>query len=177
MSTFYAISFVQSLLTTSLMAFRIWSADSRAAKYRTNKSYLLAMLRTFVESTTLQLLFEIIVLAFYAAGLNAQYIILETITPIVVRVCLVPCRVSPNRACLQATTFNAITVRIELRSSEKLTSLSHSSQHHDTEHNAHTVNTIGFILMRPIAINIKQDVEAHGVTGSRSNTELNFDRK
>ena len=60
---------------------------------------------------------------------------------------------------MQAITFNAITIRIAFRSSDKL-SLSRSSQQ-ATSAEAQ-VATIGSIPMRPIAINIRKDVEAHG---------------
>lgn len=83
-STFYAVSFIQSLLTTGLMAYRIWTADRHAAKYRADKGNLMPILRILVESAALQLIIEIIVLGLYAGGNNAQYILLETITPSVV---------------------------------------------------------------------------------------------
>ena len=83
-TTFYAISFVQSFLTTTLMAYRIWSADRRSAKYRTTKGNLLPVLRILVESAALQLIVELILLALYAANISAQYILLELVTPLVV---------------------------------------------------------------------------------------------
>ena len=56
----------------------------------------------------------------------------------------------------QAITFNAITIRIALRSEESLT-LNRSQPHASGNH----VATIGTIPLRPIAINIRKDVEAH----------------
>lgn len=100
------MSFVQSLLTTGLMAYRIWSADRRSARYRADTGNLMPILRILVESAALQLLVEMLVLIFYASGLNSQYILLETITPLVVRgtrsLCYRPaadyrlCRPSPS---------------------------------------------------------------------------------
>ena len=69
---------------------------------------------------------------------------------------------TPIRAVGNATafcTFNAITIRIALRSEEALNSLSHSSQR-QTASEQHPIPTIGSIPMRPIAINIHKDVEA-----------------
>ncbi|KAF7795068.1 hypothetical protein EIP86_006212 [Pleurotus ostreatoroseus] len=140
-TAFYAVSFVQSFLTTSLMAYRIWQADRRSAKFRASEGSLLPVLRILVESAALQLVVEFVLLVLYAANENAQYILLELVTPLV------------------AITFNAITIRIAFRSSDKL-SLSRSSQQ-ATSAEAQ-VATIGSIPMRPIAINIRKDVEAHG---------------
>ena len=85
-ATFYAIAFVQSFLTTTLMAYRIWDTDRRSAKYRASGSNLIPLLRILVESAALQLLVELLLLALYAANINAQYILLELVTPLVVRV-------------------------------------------------------------------------------------------
>lgn len=152
-SAFYAVSLVQSLLTTGLMAYRIWRTDRRSAQYRLEKTGLMPVLRILVESAALQLIVELVVLAFYAGGLNAQYVLLETITPIV------------------AITFNAITIRIALRSSEAL-SMSKSSQQRSDHAPQHT---FGSIPMRPIAVNIKRDVEAHG--DGRSDSDVVLDQK
>lgn len=85
-TTFYSISVVQSGMTTSLMAFRIWQTDRRSAKYRTNKEgNLMPILRILVESAAAQFVTEIILLALYAANYNAQYLLLEPVTPMVVR--------------------------------------------------------------------------------------------
>ena len=84
-SAFYATSFIQSFLTTFLMAYRIGMADRKTAKYRMSSGSLMPVLRILVESAALQLVIELIVLILYACNHNTQYILLETITPIVVR--------------------------------------------------------------------------------------------
>lgn len=84
-SAFYATSFVQSFLTTFLMAYRIGMADRKTAKYRTSSGSLMPVLRILVESAAFQLVIEFIVLILYACNHNTQYILLETITPSVVR--------------------------------------------------------------------------------------------
>lgn len=84
-TSFYAVSFTQSFLTTSLMAYRIWQADRRSAKFRTSEGNLLPVLRILVESAALQLLVEFVLLVLYALNQNAQYILLELVTPLVVR--------------------------------------------------------------------------------------------
>ncbi|PSR78629.1 hypothetical protein PHLCEN_2v7376 [Hermanssonia centrifuga] len=148
-TAFYAVSFTQSLLTTGLMAFRIWNADRRTAKYRTTKGNLLPVLRILIESAAMQLAVEFVLLILYVANVNAQYILLELVTPLV------------------AITFNAITIRIALRQQEGL-GLSHSSQQQQQHATEPQVATIGSIPMRTIAINIQKDYEAHNDGRSES---------
>ncbi|GJE97188.1 hypothetical protein PsYK624_134010 [Phanerochaete sordida] len=142
---FYALSFAQSLLTTGLMAYRIWSSDRRSLKYRLNKQGLMPYLRILVESAALQLILELIALIFYAASMNAQYVVTEMLTPAV------------------GITFNAITIRIALRSSEAFMNMKSSSRPRASEF-AGPAQTIGgtTIPMRPITISIRQDMETDG---------------
>ena len=85
---------------TGLIVYRILQINNGIASQDITRvggnRKLTRVVRILVESAALQLIVEIIVLAFYAAGLNAQYILLEMITPIVVRV-PVPCRVMRSR--------------------------------------------------------------------------------
>ena len=67
------------------MAFRIWQTDRRSKQYRADKSTLLPVMRILIESAALQLLVEFILLILYAINLNAQFILLEIVTPLVVR--------------------------------------------------------------------------------------------
>lgn len=50
-----------------------------------NSGGLLSVIRILIESAALQLIAELILLAFYSADMNAQFIMLEAITPLVVR--------------------------------------------------------------------------------------------
>lgn len=85
-ATFYSIAFVQSLLTTGFMAYKIWRTDRQSAGFRTQESHLLPIVRILIESAALQLFVEVLLLALYAANYNAQYILLEIVTPLVVSV-------------------------------------------------------------------------------------------
>ncbi|TCD71375.1 hypothetical protein EIP91_011146 [Steccherinum ochraceum] len=158
-STFYSVAVVQSTMTTGLMAYKIWKTDRRSASYRANahESSLLPVLRILVESASLQLFVEIILLALYEANYNAQYILLEIVTPLV------------------GITFTAITIRLALRMSGALDSTKSTGTHPTTlsgTQNAQ-ITTIGSMPMRPIAINIthdvhlKQDVESGTYTHYR----------
>lgn len=146
-TTFYSISVVQSGMTTSLMAFRIWQTDRRSAKYRTNKEgNLMPILRILVESAAAQFVTEIILLALYAANYNAQYLLLEPVTPMV------------------GITFGAITIRIALHQSKTMMSTRSGVSHVSHGTDVGPIATIGSIPMRPmpISISITKDVEAHG---------------
>jgi hypothetical protein len=81
---FYSLAVVQNVLTTGLLGYRIWSTDRRTADTRAGQGNLLPVLRILVESAALQVVVEIILLALYAANINAQYILLEIVTPLVV---------------------------------------------------------------------------------------------
>lgn len=158
-TVFYALSFVQSLLTTGLMAYRIWSSERFSTKYHSRRKWLLPYLRILVESAALQLIAEFIVLVLYAAKVNAQYIFLETLTPLV------------------AITFNAITIRIAMRSSESLIMKDAERQYlsgYTTGCMAtHTIGGHAIPQSQIISISIKQDVE----TDRRSDYEDHYGPK
>lgn len=68
------------------MAFRIWQTDKRSAGYRTNRQgNLMPILRILIESASIQFITEVVLLALYCANYNAQYLLLELVTPLVVR--------------------------------------------------------------------------------------------
>ncbi len=70
-------------MTTALMAFRIWRTSAKSAQYKTENA-LLPVVRILIESAALQLVVEIVLLVLYARDVNAQYILLELVTPTVV---------------------------------------------------------------------------------------------
>lgn len=67
------------------MAYRIWQTDRRSAAYRADSGNLMPVLRILVESAALQFVVEVILLILYSINYNAQYILLEIVTPLVVR--------------------------------------------------------------------------------------------
>lgn len=127
--TFYSVAVVQNIMTTGLMSYRIWLSHRSSAAYVTGKG-LLPVARILIESAALQLIAEIILLALYSRDINAQYILLECVTPIV------------------GITFNVITMRIRLHTLEK-----HSMTSSDR------VRTIGSMASRRIQVDITQDIE------------------
>jgi len=133
--TFYSIAVILNILTTSLMSYRIYKTHRKSSAYAVGKGSLLTVFRILVESAALQLVVEIVLLSLFAANINAQYILLESVTSVV------------------GITFNVITLRIKLHAMSKPTNHSSSSG---------PVQTIGSVPVRPrIHINITQDTEDH----------------
>ncbi|KAF7423932.1 hypothetical protein PC9H_009230 [Pleurotus ostreatus] len=130
---FYAIAVVQNIITTSLMAFRIWRTSTKSAQYKTENA-LLPIARILIESAALQLVVEILLLALYSRTVNAQYILLELVTPTV------------------GITFNAITIRIKLRAMS-------NSANSTVFSRSEPVQTIGSMPMKRIKVDITTQME------------------
>lgn len=81
---FYSLAVALNIITTSLMSYRIVQAHRNSAAYTRGRSRLISVLRVLIESAALQLIVEIVLLALYSNDINAQYILLESVTPIVV---------------------------------------------------------------------------------------------
>lgn len=80
----YSIAVVLNSITTGLLIYRIWTIHKESPSYRLGNGKTAPIVRLLIDSGALQLPCEVILLALYASGLNAQYIMLECITPIVV---------------------------------------------------------------------------------------------
>nr|GAT49638.1 predicted protein [Mycena chlorophos] len=132
-TTFYSIAVAQNIMTTSLMAYRLWSVDARSAAHRIHRCPFIHVLRILVESAALYLFVEIL-LSLYSINLNAQYILLEIVPPIV------------------GITINVITIRINMRSFDERKEATGVSV------GSHPVQTLGSLPMRRMVI--RRDVEA-----------------
>ncbi|KAJ7167683.1 hypothetical protein C8R46DRAFT_1218609 [Mycena filopes] len=145
--TFYALAVAQNIITTSLMAWRIAATERQSSAYRLGQGNLMPILRILVESAALYLVAEMILLILYASNNNAQFIALESITPIV------------------GITFNAITIRITMRSQTSSSAPTTESHH----------QTIGSLPLRPIAVNITStmntDYDVEGQRGKGQDTD------
>jgi len=137
-TTFYVVAVVQNTITTSLMAYRLWITEKESANYRVGKGTFLPVMRILIESAALYLTAELILLVVYKTGSqsNAQYIMLDSITPIV------------------GITFCAITIRITLRSRQEYFVSTRTTKMDFALPSSH--QTIGQIPMRPLAVNITQ---------------------
>ncbi|KAF8142258.1 hypothetical protein K438DRAFT_1692179 [Mycena galopus ATCC 62051] len=132
---YFSVAVVQNVITTGLMALRLWKMDRKSARIRVGGGLVLPVLRILLESAALYLFVQILLLAFYSVNYNAQFIVLETITPVV------------------GITFGMITLRILLRSQESSRSSSEAQQ------------TIRAMPLRRIAVNITTQIEEDGTDG------------
>lgn len=84
MTSFYALGLAQNLLTTLLIAYRIWWMDRRTGRYRVDNSFSLKpVIVIFLESASLYVLAQMVLLVLYPLGLNAQYVVVQCVTPLV----------------------------------------------------------------------------------------------
>ncbi|KAJ4490604.1 hypothetical protein J3R30DRAFT_111998 [Lentinula aciculospora] len=130
---FFPLTVALNIITTSLMSYRIWYTHRQSSLYSRGNSQLMSVMRILVESATLQLLIEILLLALYSSDINAQYIVIESIASVV------------------GITFNALTIRIKLQSM--------SARGSDSSLNGTHAQTIGRMPTRRIQVNISRDEE------------------
>ncbi|KAJ7293927.1 hypothetical protein C8J57DRAFT_1553552 [Mycena rebaudengoi] len=140
---FYATAVAQNIITTGLMATRLWKVETESARYRQGGGSLLPVLKIMVESASLYLFVEAILLSLYAANLNSQYILLEIVTPIV------------------GITFNAIAIGISLRSRQQSVNL--SSMERTADRDRHTVGSIPMrhIVMSRSKTGSEEDIDTY----------------
>ncbi|KAJ3775200.1 hypothetical protein FB446DRAFT_638356 [Lentinula raphanica] len=126
---FFSLTVASNIVTTSLTSYRIWNTHRQSAMYTglEGDHRLKSVLRILVESAALQLVVQIFLLALYTSGINAQYIILESIASI-------------------GITFNALTIRI------KLESMSTTEVHSDVEG---ATQTIGRMPTRRLQVHVE----------------------
>ncbi|KAJ7272946.1 hypothetical protein C8J57DRAFT_1316076 [Mycena rebaudengoi] len=141
---FYATAVAQNIITTGLMAFRLWQVEKQSARYRKGGGSLMPVLEIMVESAALYLFVEIILLSLYAANLNSQYILLEIVTPIV------------------GITFNAIAIGVNLRSRQQYVNPGSVQRTFDRER-----QTISSVPMRHIVIQIESEQVNDTYSGSK----------
>ncbi|KAJ8517272.1 hypothetical protein ONZ45_g5513 [Pleurotus djamor] len=135
--SFYVLAVAQNIITTSLMAYRLWNTSRKTAQFKATENRLLPILRIIVESAALQLLVEILLLALYAQRLNAQHILLELVAAVV------------------GITFNAITLRIRLMA----VASSRTTPSEFRLSKIEPIQTIGSAPSRRVKINMVTEVE------------------
>lgn len=150
-TTFYSIAVAQNIITTGLMALRLWQGEKESTRYRLGGGVFLPAIRILVESAALYLFVEILLLSLYAVNYNAQYILLEIVTPIVVGLSFSHVYYTAN--LWQGITFSTITVRISMRAHHRAQLTGQSGG------NSTGRQTFGSIPLRPIAVNITTRVE------------------
>ncbi|KAK1220235.1 hypothetical protein PQX77_017021 [Marasmius sp. AFHP31] len=152
---------VVNTITTSLMAFRIWTTQITSSKYLTmTPSKLGPVLRILLESAMIQLIAEAFLLAFFLGKVPAMNVTLDAITPVI------------------AITFNTLTLRIKLYNFRENNRMSLPPILVDGVHPP----TIGSVPMPPLPVEVDissaqdiwgDDLEAHEIhpTTSRHQSE------
>jgi hypothetical protein len=82
---FFSTAVAQNIITTGLMSLRLWQREKRSAQYRTSRGVFIPILLILVESAGLYLFVETLLLTLYAVNYNAQFILLEAVTPVIAR--------------------------------------------------------------------------------------------
>ncbi|KAL0574163.1 hypothetical protein V5O48_007791 [Marasmius crinis-equi] len=119
-----------NILTTFLMAWRIWTTHATSSKYLMTPSRLAPILKILLESAILQSIAEILLLVFYVRRMNAMFILLDAITPLI------------------AITFNTLTIRIKLH---------HFKEEHESNGGGFNPPTIGSLPMHRLRIDTDTD--------------------
>ncbi|KAJ7734988.1 hypothetical protein B0H16DRAFT_1892335 [Mycena metata] len=94
---FFSVAVAQNIITTTLMAVRLWLTEQKSMRFRMGSGAFLPVIRILVESAALYLFLEILLLVFSALNYNVQYILQDAMTPVI------------------GITFGLIMVRIILR--------------------------------------------------------------
>ncbi|EJT99281.1 hypothetical protein DACRYDRAFT_82382 [Dacryopinax primogenitus] len=79
----YTLTMVQNIITTSLIAFRLWRHERQIGDYRTGNFSLTSIIQIILESAAIYVAAQVVLLVTYACSDNAQYVLLEIITPLV----------------------------------------------------------------------------------------------
>ena len=85
MQVFYALAVLGNLLPTGFMVYRLWTSHHKSARSGVKTpSILYPVVRILVESASLQLIVEAVLLGTFDSGRTEQFIVLPLVVPIVV---------------------------------------------------------------------------------------------
>jgi len=94
-TTFYVLALVQIITSTSLIAYRLWDRERHISQYRASTFSFLPVMHIVIESAATYVLAQLVLVILYAIDDNAQYVVLESITPLIgIVFCLVITRVA-----------------------------------------------------------------------------------
>ena len=82
MDTIYALAFVQNIMTTGLLAYRIWQQHRKSQGVVASAISLIPLVRIIIESASIYLLNLLILIILYALDSNGQFIAQEAIVPV-----------------------------------------------------------------------------------------------
>ncbi|KAJ8074020.1 hypothetical protein PM082_012310 [Marasmius tenuissimus] len=121
MQMFYALAVLGNLLPTGLMVYRLWTAHHKSANSGIKTpSILYPVVRILVESASLQLLVEVVILGTFDSGRTEQFIVVPLIVPIV------------------GITFSLITIRIKLVASDTVSTSGGRSTYPSSLHSSNS---------------------------------------
>ncbi|THU76167.1 hypothetical protein K435DRAFT_974535 [Dendrothele bispora CBS 962.96] len=81
-NAFFAMSLFTNLISTSLLAFKIWTVNKEASKYRTTPGVLGPILRVIIDSGILYSVTLILTLITFISRSNSQFIFLDLLMPV-----------------------------------------------------------------------------------------------
>ncbi|KZT50801.1 hypothetical protein CALCODRAFT_521760 [Calocera cornea HHB12733] len=79
----YCLSVAQNLITTTLIAFRLWHHERQIAAYRKSGFSLLPIMLIIVESAAIYLAAQLLALILLLVNDNASFTMLELLTPLI----------------------------------------------------------------------------------------------
>ncbi|KAJ7788605.1 hypothetical protein B0H14DRAFT_3504006 [Mycena olivaceomarginata] len=82
-TVFFSTAVAQNIITTGLMALRLWQREKRSTQYRISRGGFIPILLILMESAALYLFVETLLLTLYEVNYNAQFIVLEAVTPVI----------------------------------------------------------------------------------------------
>ncbi|KAL0575176.1 hypothetical protein V5O48_006798 [Marasmius crinis-equi] len=152
MQTFYALAVIGNMIPTGLMVYRLWSTHRKFSNSAiATPSILYPVLRILVESASLQLIVEVILLGLFDSGRQEQFIVLPLIVPVI------------------GITFSLITIRIKLVASKGRDQPSYlgndserQSKNQQQQPEQHQLRTIGSLPSSPRRGNFYATPEMNG---------------
>jgi hypothetical protein len=78
----YTINFIQNMMTTCLIVYRIWQQDRKSRNIISSSFRLAVILRIIVESASLYLLNILILIILYACNSNGQFVAQAALVPV-----------------------------------------------------------------------------------------------
>ncbi|THU90590.1 hypothetical protein K435DRAFT_728208 [Dendrothele bispora CBS 962.96] len=81
-NAFFAMSLTTNLISTSFLAFRIWTVNKRAVQYRVSAGTLDSVFRVVIDSGILYSATLIVTIITFVSRSNSQYIFLDLLMPV-----------------------------------------------------------------------------------------------
>ncbi|KAH7886568.1 hypothetical protein F5I97DRAFT_1936249 [Phlebopus sp. FC_14] len=143
-TSFYASTLATNVLSSSLLAFRIWWIDRKVTAVRASQSKTMPILRVLLDAALLYSMSLFAALMCFVFSNNGQYVVLDLIMPII------------------PITFYMVFIR--LAAAKNSTSYSVSARSANLQSTHHSQQ----FPMQPVQVHISQFTERDKDTGSRS---------